>query len=91
MTSRNLHPRRTTSEPLDGQMTEVSPLAADVLGPGVAKIASYTPDSERRVRHLIAKYDFPHVYIGGLIYSRKSWLERYYNGERAIVNGKSAK
>jgi hypothetical protein len=83
--------RRTTSEPLDGGMSELSPLQADVLGPGVAKIAAYTPDNERRVRHLIRHHRFPHFYRGGLIYSRKSWLDRYYSGENVAVNGKAEK
>jgi hypothetical protein len=65
--------------------TTTSALKADVLGPGVAKIAEYTPDNERRVRHLINKHNFPHFTVGGLIYSRKSWLDRYYSGETVEV------
>jgi len=55
-------------------------LKDDVLGPGVARIAEYAPDNERRIRHLIAKHDFPYFQRGQKIYSRKTWLDRYYSG-----------
>jgi hypothetical protein len=89
----NYHPtpRRTTSEPEDGKMTEPSPLAADLLGPGVAAIAAYTGEPERRQRHLIRHHNFPHFKRGGLIYSKRSWADAYYSGETVAVNGKSEK
>jgi hypothetical protein len=66
---------------------EVTTLKDDVLGPGVARIAEYAPDDERRIRHLIRAYDFPHFHIGQLIYSKKSWVDRYYSGEQVVTNG----
>jgi hypothetical protein len=65
-------------------------LKDDVLGPGVAKIAAYGPDDERRTRHLIrTDPDYPVFRRGGLFYSRKSWLDRYYSGETVKINGAS--
>ena len=66
-------------------------LKDDVLGPGVGRIAEYAPDDERRIRHLIKKHDFPYFKRGGLIYSRKSWLDRYYSGEQVKTNGATEK
>jgi hypothetical protein len=66
-------------------------LKDDVLGPGVGRIAEYAPDSERRIRHLIRKHGFPVFYIGNLMYSRKSWLDRYYSGEQVQTNGAAEK
>jgi hypothetical protein len=60
--------------------SELSP-KQDVLEPGVERIAAYCPDDERRVRHLIRAHGFPHFKRGNLIYSRKSWVDRYYSGE----------
>ena len=82
--------RRMTSEPKDGKMRESSPLAADLLGPGVAAIAAHTGGPECRIRHLIRHHNFPHFKRGGLIYSRKSWADRYYSGEHVAVNGNGA-
>jgi hypothetical protein len=53
----------------------------DVVGPGVEKIAAETPDPERRVRYLINAHGFPCFKLGNLIYSRRSWIDRYYRGE----------
>jgi hypothetical protein len=64
-----------------------STLAQDVLV-GVPAIAEYSPDNERRVRYLISKHDLPCYKRGGIYYSRKSWLERYYSGETVdVANG----
>jgi hypothetical protein len=53
-------------------------LADDLLN-GVGAIASYTGESERRVRHLIDRHSFPVIRHGQRIYSRKSWCEEYYS------------
>jgi hypothetical protein len=71
-------------------MGEVT-LKDDVLGPGVGRIAEYAPDDERRIRHLIRKHGFPHFYVGQKLYSRKSWLDRYYSGEQVKTNGAAEK
>jgi hypothetical protein len=64
-----------------------SSLKADVIGPGVRKIAEHTPDNERQVRHKIAKHGFPIFRHGTLIYSRLSWLDLYYSGQPVNTNG----
>jgi hypothetical protein len=61
--------------------TQTPSLRDDVLGPGVAKIAEYAPDTVRRIRHLIDRDQFPHFRVGSFIYSRKSWLDRFYSGQ----------
>jgi hypothetical protein len=61
-------------------------LADDVIGPGVGKIAAETSDSERRVRYLIDRHGFPVFRRGLRIYSRRSWLERYYSGENVATD-----
>jgi hypothetical protein len=66
----------TTSE----RQESVSPLADDLLA-GAEKIAAYSGESVRRTRHLMAVHGLPHFKRGGLIYSRKSWLDRYFSGE----------
>jgi hypothetical protein len=66
---------------------EQSTLKTDVIGPGVKKIAEYTPDTERQIRHKIARHGFPIFRHGSLIYSRRSWLELYYGGQPVNMNG----
>jgi hypothetical protein len=68
---------------------EQSTLKRDVIGPGVKKIAEYTPDTERQVRHKIARHGFPIFRHGSLIYSRRSWLDLYYSGQPVNTNGAS--
>jgi hypothetical protein len=63
-----------------------SPLAQDLLR-GVAEIATYTGEPQRRVRHLIRAHDFPHFKRGAIIYSRRSWADRWYSGETVATNG----
>jgi hypothetical protein len=59
--------------------TDSSPTLADDLLNGVAAIAAYTGETERRQRWLIEKLNFPHFKRGQRIYSRKSWADRYYS------------
>jgi hypothetical protein len=65
----------------EGKMSEELSTKDDVVGPGVARIATATPDDERRVRHLMRAHGFPHFKLGNLLYSRRSWIDRYYRGE----------
>ena len=58
------------------------PLADDLL-PTIEAIAAYTlgavtEASVRRVRHLIRSHGLPSKKVGGLIQSRKSWIDEYY-------------
>jgi hypothetical protein len=70
----------------------------DDLLTGVAAIAAFTGDSERRIRNGVQKADaaaaagelddgswLPFFRRHGLICSRKSWLLRWYSGEAVIV------
>ncbi len=59
-----------------------TPLADDLLTT-IEAIAEYitgeaTEASVRRVRHLIRSHRLPSKKVGGLIQSRKSWIDRYY-------------
>jgi hypothetical protein len=56
---------------------------AEILGPGVEKIADCTPDNARRLRHLIARHNFPAFQIGGRWYARRSDVNQYYSNGRA--------
>ena len=38
-----------------------------------------SPDSERRVRYLIARHFFPAFMRGGRLYARAKDIERYYS------------
>ena len=63
----------------------------DIVGPGAPAIAAATPESDaRRIRHLIRTAGFPVIERGGRLYSRRSWIDRYYSGETLVVNGQSA-
>jgi hypothetical protein len=53
----------------------------DLIGPGLAKIAAATNESTRRVRYLIRHHSLPCFERGGRVYSRRSWLDRYFRGE----------
>jgi hypothetical protein len=55
------------------------PLADDLLI-GAEGIGKYTGEDTRRTRHLIKAHGLPHFKRGGRIYSRKSWVDAYYNG-----------
>jgi hypothetical protein len=65
-------PRRDGTAYLDKQ-----PLARDLL-PSIEAIASYTGEAPRRIRHLIATFNFPAKKVGGKIQSRKSWVDQFY-------------
>lgn len=54
-------------------------LASELLA-GVDAIATYCGQPVRRIRHLIRQHDFPAVKKGGLLYSRRSWIDRYFGG-----------
>ena len=59
-------------------MSETTPLKDDLLN-GVRAIAQYTGETERRVRLMIDFHGLPYFKKGGRIYSRKSWLDRWYS------------
>jgi hypothetical protein len=64
-----------------------SPLAEDLLV-GVPAISSYSGEKPRRIYHLHerkAETGFPAFKRGNIIYSRKSWLDRFYSGQRVEV------
>jgi hypothetical protein len=46
--------------------------------PDVRAIAAYVGTTERRVRHLIEKHNFPIKRVGAKIESRKSWVDEFY-------------
>jgi hypothetical protein len=55
----------------------------DDLLPSIGSIAEHvygeaTPQTERRVRHLIERGELPTKKIGGRYTSRKSWLDQLY-------------
>ena len=84
-------PTLAAAEPADTSLK-------DDLLTGVAAIAEFTGDSERRIRNGVQKADeaaergeldvgcwLPFFRRHGLICSRKSWLLRWYSGEAVIV------
>lgn len=58
---------------------EATTLKDDLLR-GLGQIAAYSGESERRVKHLIRAHGYPHFKVGRAVYSRRSWLDRYYAG-----------
>ena len=63
------------------ERTKSVPSLADDLLNGAEAIAEYTNEPVRRVLHLISHHGLPHFKRGQRIYSRKTWLDRYYSGE----------
>lgn len=61
-------------------------LASDRLR-GIARIAAFMGEPERRVSYLIERKLIPHTKEGRSVLSRKSWLRKHYarpsNGEAA--------
>ena len=61
---------------------------SDDLLIGANAIADYTGERPRRVYHLTERKEqtgFPFFKRGATIYSRKSWLDRYYAGQPVEV------
>jgi hypothetical protein len=69
------------------ERTESAPDLADDLLSGVKAFANHTGLPERRIRHMIENHEFPVRKVGGLFYSRRSWIDRYFSGEEDRASG----
>jgi hypothetical protein len=56
-------------------------LKNDLVGPGIKAIADAANQSLRRTRTLIERHRLPCFLLGDRLYSRRSWLDRYFRGE----------